>query len=293
MPSKSVVVIVSGMSGSGKTTALRAFEDRGFFCTDNMPLPLIPQFIEELLPMLSGTPSIALGVDIRERAFLDHLSDVLEKLEALCSSLQVVYLESSEEVLMRRFSESRRPHPLMEELADIHSALQLERKALSGLRDRATTTIDTSAFTVHQLKGAIFRFVDTMAGTRELAVQVMSFGFKHGIPLEADLVFDVRFLPNPHFVEDLRPHTGRDKAVSDYVFSHGAAEIYYEKLHDLVATALPGFRDEGKAYLTIALGCTGGKHRSVAFAERLFGNLEHHEHPRLNVHLRHRDIEKE
>ena len=293
MPSKSVVVIVSGMSGSGKTTALRAFEDRGFFCADNMPLPLIPQFIEELLPMLSGTPSIALGVDIRERAFLGHLAEVLRQLDALCGSLKIVYLESSEDMLVRRFSESRRPHPLMEELADIHSALALERKVLSDLRDRATTIIDSSAYTVHQLKDAIFHFVDTLSGQRKLAVQVMSFGFKHGIPLEADLVFDLRFLPNPHFIEELRAHTGRDEAVASYVFGHEIAQTYYQKLFDLIDTALPGFWDEGKAFLTIALGCTGGKHRSVAFAERLFKDIEHHEQPQVHAHLRHRDIEKE
>jgi len=283
------VIILTGISGSGKTTALRAFEDRGFFCVDNMPLPLIPNLVEELAPLLPGLPGIVLGIDIRERQFFPLLSPVMDKLKDTSGRLDVIFLESSPEMLVRRFSESRRPHPLMERLKDIHKALAEERDALRDMRDRAVLVVDTSNYTVHQLKNRMCSFIDQLGSHGSLSVQVLSFGFKHGVPLEADLVFDLRFLPNPHFVADLKNKTGQHDQVYDYVFGNDMADGFYQRLRDLVDYSLPGYQAEGKAYLTIALGCTGGRHRSVAFARRLFHDLDGRQG--LSVLIRHRDMD--
>ncbi len=287
------VVIVTGISGSGKTTALRAFEDRGFFCIDNMPLPLIPDVVNEINSITPQTVNVALGIDIREKQFLSSFKDTARKIADMNVNVDLLYLESSEEVLLRRFSETRRPHPLVEKSSDLKAALEEEKKLLADMRNRATFIIDSSALNVHQLKERVFHFIDTITDEKSLAVIVMSFGFKNGIPLEADLVFDLRFLPNPYFDPELKNKTGLDQAVYDFVFSNRIAENYYKKVRELVLFTMPHFYDEGKAYLTVAFGCTGGKHRSISFARRLYEDLQQVKEPKIKTIIRHRDLGKE
>ncbi len=286
-----IVVIVSGLSGSGKTTALRAFEDRGFFAVDNMPMILIPQLVEEMSAIEGAPNRFALGVDIRERDMLRHFDEVYEKLREQVARIDIVFIEAGTEVLIRRFSETRRPHPLLNEIKDIKRALFEEKQMLNPMRELASIIIDSSALNVHQLKERVSSYIDTISEVRKLVVIVMSFGFKNGIPLEADIVHDLRFLPNPYFQDYLRDKTGLDQAVYDYVFSFKTAHTYYNKILDLTMFALPHFYAEGKTYVTIAFGCTGGHHRSVSFARRLYDELPNvcHEIP-IDVIIRHREI---
>lgn len=259
-------VVVTGMSGAGRSTALRAVEDRGFFCVDNIPPPLIPG----LVTLVEGTElqRIGLGVDVRTGTFLEGAHRFLAGLVDAGHTVSVVFLECQDEELVRRFSETRRGHPLAPE-GDLLDAIHRERERLSALRTRADLTIDTTHLSVHDLRRQLRDYLAPGPGESRMSTRILSFGFKNGLPVDADLVFDLRHLPNPHFVPALRPKTGCDAEVAEFVFAAPEARELRDDLAALLRKLLPRYEREGKAYLTVAIGCTGGQHRSVAMAEAL------------------------
>jgi len=261
----SELVIITGMSGSGKASALKAFEDLGYYCVDNLPVELIPRFAE--LALQSGEiPRTALVVDVREGAQLEKLPAILKAVKRLIPT-RVIYLEASDSVLLRRFSETRRPHPLGTRNT-VRSSLTAERRHLRMIRSLADLVIDTSGFNVHELRAHLTDRFKQQSGTQQsILVSCVSFGFKHGVPDDSDLVFDVRFLPNPHFVPEFRPLTGRDPRVAKYIRSFPQTKEFISRISDLLVYLLPHYVHEGKSYLTIGFGCTGGQHRSVMIAE--------------------------
>ena len=261
-------VIITGLSGAGKSYAIKCFEDLGYFCVDNLPTTLIPTFAELCAQSSRGIRKIALGVDVREGEYLAHLMDALEELRTRGHRPEVLFLEAADETLVRRYHETRRRHPLAGE-GNVVDGIQAERHFLAHLREESDRIIDTTGLTVHQLKDRLIESYGGRETRGALTVSLVSFGFKHGIPYDADLVFDVRFLPNPHFVEDLRQMDGRDPAVAKFVFSHDESRELLDRLEDFVRFLLPLYQREGKAYLTVAIGCTGGRHRSVALVESL------------------------
>jgi RNase adapter protein RapZ len=268
----SELVIITGMSGSGKASALKAFEDLGYYCVDNLPVELIPRFAE--LAVQSGEiPRTALVVDVREGAQLEKLPGILKTVRQMIPT-RVIYLEASDSVLLRRFSETRRPHPLGTGTT-VRSSLRAERKHLRAIRGIADLVIDTSKFNVHELRAHLTdRFTHASGNERSILVSCVSFGFKHGVPDDADLVFDVRFLPNPHFVPEFRPLTGRDPKVAKYIRSFPQTKEFINRISDLLVYLLPHYVREGKSYLTISFGCTGGQHRSVMIAEDVGARLK-------------------
>ena len=280
------IVVVTGLSGAGRSTALRVLEDAGFFCVDNLPPALAP----DLLPLAHREGKlrrVGLGIDVRTGAFLSGAETTLSALEADGHDVRVIFLDCADEVLVRRFSETRRPHALARD-GDLHVAIARERQRLAGLRARADIIIDTTELTVHDLRRQLIDYIGRGVDRPSMVVRLLSFGFKYGIPVHADLVFDLRFLPNPHFVEELRPKTGMDPAVSTYVLESPETQEFLARLRSLLDFTLPQHAREGKAYLTIALGCTGGRHRSVAIAEELGRQLGGtHE-----VVVSHRDVER-
>ncbi len=260
------LVIITGMSGSGKASALKAFEDLGYYCVDNLPVELIPRFAE--LALQSGEiPRTALVVDVREGAQLEKLPAILKGVRRLIPT-QVVYLEAGDAVLLRRFSETRRPHPLGTD-APVRSALTAERRRLKAIRALADLVIDTSKFNVHELRSHLTDRFKHSGGQQSILVSCVSFGYKHGVPDDADLVFDVRFLPNPHFVPEFRPLTGRHPRVAKYIRSFPQTQEFISRIFELLVYLLPHYIREGKSYLTISFGCTGGQHRSVMIAEEV------------------------
>ncbi|HET7874661.1 MAG TPA: RNase adapter RapZ [Methylomirabilota bacterium] len=281
-------VILTGLSGAGKSYAIKCLEDLGYFCVDNLPTTLIPTFAELCAQSARPMGRIALGVDVREGEYLAHLLDSLEALRAKGHRAEVLFLEASEETLVRRYHETRRRHPLAGD-GSVIDGIRAERKALAHLREVADRIIDTTALTVHQLKGRIVEAYQADVQSA-LTVSLVSFGFKHGIPVDADLVFDVRFLPNPHFVDGLRPLDGRAQAVADFIYSHDESRELLKRLQDLLAFLLPFYQREGKAYFTVAVGCTGGRHRSVTLVESLRAFVES---LGLSPIVRHRDIARE
>ena len=261
------LVILTGMSGSGKLSALKAFEDLGYYAVDNLPVDLIEPFAD-LIRQSPETRQAALVVDIREGAQLERLPATLHKIRQMLPT-RVVFLETAEDALVRRFSETRRPHPLGKSNPVLRS-IQSERKMLEPLRNLADVVIDTTRFNVHELRAYITStFQPEDSGGKNLLVSAISFGYKHGIPQEADLVFDVRFLPNPHFVPEFRPLTGRDAPVVRYINRFPATKEFIARLHEFLLFLLPQYMQEGKSYLSVAFGCTGGQHRSVMVAERV------------------------
>jgi UPF0042 nucleotide-binding protein len=260
-------VVITGLSGAGKSYAIKCFEDMGFFCVDNLPTTLIPTFADLVTRTGHTTQRVALGVDVREGEYLPHLLEALQELKRRGHVVEVLFLEANEETLVRRFHETRRRHPLGGE--NVLEAIRAEKKEMAHTREVADRIIDTSTLNVHQLKALLVELYVTPKERPGLATSLVSFGFKHGIPFDADLVFDVRFLPNPHFVDGLRALDGRDSRVRDFVFNSGPSRELLERLQDLLRFVLPWYEREGKAYLTIAVGCTGGRHRSVALVEEL------------------------
>lgn len=288
MSSRLQVALVSGLSGSGKSTAINALEDLGFYCIDNLPAALIPRFIE-LCERSEEMERAALGIDSRGREFLDELPRALEEVRKLGHRVEVIFLDADDAALQRRFSETRRPHPLAED-GNVATAIQREREDLAWLRGEADRIIDTSAYNGHQLRAAVKGlFSDEEDHRHRLQVQLVSFGFKYGLPADADLVWDVRFLPNPFYVEELRKKTGLDKEVRDYVLEHPAAGRFLEISQEYLRFSLPHYEHEGKSYLTVAIGCTGGHHRSVTLVESLSRVLND---TRFDVSVRHRDVER-
>ena len=261
------IVVVTGLSGAGRSTALRVLEDAGFFCVDNLPPTLAPELLA-LAHREGKLERVGLGIDVRTGAFLSGAEQTLSALEGEGHEVEVIFLDCADDVLVRRFSETRRPHALARD-GDLHGAIARERERLSGLRARADVVIDTTDLSVHDLRRHLIDYIGRGADRPAMVVRLLSFGFKYGIPVHADLVFDLRFLPNPHFVEELRPKTGIDPDVSSYVLDAPETRELLARLRPLLDYALPQYAREGKAYLTIALGCTGGRHRSVAMAEEL------------------------
>ena len=267
-------VIISGLSGAGKSKAASFMEDMDFFCVDNLPAPLIPKFAELGMAGSGEYDRVVLVTDIRSGTKFDSLFQALDDLKAMKCSYRILFMEASDEVIIKRYKETRRSHPLAEECDSLEQAIQLERKMLAPLRERAEYIIDTSNLSTAKLKGELRRlFAKGGSSEGRMDVRVTSFGFKHGVPMEADLVFDVRFLPNPYYVAELRPLTGLDMGVRDYVFSSSQTEEFLTRLTEFICWLLPRYEEEGKASLVIAIGCTGGHHRSVAVAHALVEQL--------------------
>jgi len=264
------LVIITGMSGSGKASALKAFEDLGYYCVDNLPVELIPRFAE-LAVQSAEIQRTALVVDVREGLKLEQLPGILKSVKRMIPT-KVIYLEASDAALLRRFSETRRPHPLGID-SPVKSALQAERRHLKAIRAIADLVIDTSKFNVHELRAHVTERFKQQASDKNILVSCVSFGFKHGVPEDADLVFDVRFLPNPHFVPEFRPLTGRHPRVAKYIRSFPQTQEFINRISELLVYLLPHYIHEGKSYLTISFGCTGGQHRSVMIAEEVSKRL--------------------
>src|SRR5437762_10850879 len=267
----SELVIITGMSGSGKASALKAFEDLGYYCVDNLPVGLIPRFAE-LAGQSAEIERTALVVDVREGRQLEELPAIVKSVRRMIAT-KVIFLEASDSVLLRRYSETRRPHPLGTH-SPVKASLAAERRHLRHIRAMANLVIDTSRFNVHELRSHIIELFQKKEKGRNILVSCVSFGFRHGVPDDADLVFDVRFLPNPHFIPEFRPLTGRDPKVAKYILSFPQTHEFIQRISDLLIYLLPHYIHEGKSYLTIAFGCTGGQHRSVMIAEDVSKRLK-------------------
>lgn len=262
-------VIVSGLSGAGKSKTASFLEDIGFYCVDNMPTDLIPQFAQLCMATKGRYERVALVTDVRASLTFDGLFKALDSLDQMKLQYTIVYVEASTEVIIKRYKETRRKHPLAKDGSDLSAAVDRERQLLEPIRNRANAIIDTSALSTAKLRGEVLNLVAGDLKDRAMTVTVVSFGFKFGLPVEADLVFDVRFLPNPYYISELRNLTGLDSEVRDFVFSYQQTRDFTEKVEDLLSFCLPSYVDEGKTNLVIAVGCTGGKHRSVSVAREL------------------------
>ncbi|WP_339060403.1 RNase adapter RapZ [Tepidibacillus marianensis] len=282
------LIIITGMSGAGKTVAVQSLEDIGFFCVDNLPPVFIPTFVDLMIQSGGKINRVALVIDLRGREFFENLSESLKALDQLDSiHYQIIFLDADDKTLVRRYKETRRRHPLSSKSSPIEG-ITAERKLLDELKGKASDLIDTSALKPSQLREKILARFGEIEKNR-LSVHVVSFGFKYGIPLDADLVFDVRFLANPHYVDSLRPQTGLDQPVSDYVMKWPESREFATKLNDFLQFLVPKYQNEGKSQLVVAIGCTGGKHRSVTIAEFVAKSLEKD----WQVSVQHRDIEKD
>lgn len=284
-------VIVTGMSGAGKSTALKILEDAGYFCVDNLPIPLLEKFAQFVMEGNSGTiQKVALGVDIRSGLTIEGLEKTLEEIVISGMEYEILFLDSNDDVLVKRYKETRRTHPIsgMGRLVD---GINAEREKLGFLKQHADYIIDTSQLLTRELKAELDKIFVRNKGFKSLMITVLSFGFKYGIPADADLVFDVRFLPNPYYLDELRPLSGNDKPVSDYVMGFEAAQVFLGKLEDMIRFLIPNYILEGKNQLVVAVGCTGGKHRSVTLANGLYRGLSKSEE--YGVRIEHRDIGKD
>lgn len=285
------LVIVTGMSGAGKTVALKMMEDMGYYCVDNLPIPLIEKFAELALGSNQGQSNqVALGIDIRSGQELPLLDKILERWRTDGIPFEILFLDASDEVLLKRYKETRRNHPLAG-AGRIDEGIKKERECLAFLKKQANVILDTSMLLTKELRQELEKIYMEDGTYDNLFVTVMSFGFKYGIPADADLVFDVRFLPNPYYVENLRPKTGEEKEIQDYVKQGGTADIFLGKLYDMLDFFIPNYVLEGKNQLVIGIGCTGGKHRSVTIANAVYEHLK--QQKGLGVKLYHRDIEKD
>jgi len=284
------IVLLTGMSGGGKSTAIRALEDAGWFCIDNLPVLLVPKLLELVVHGSSDeVHRLALVIDAREGRFLDQTPQAVDEVRRAGHRLEVVFLDSADETLSHRFSETRRRHPLSPE-GTVAEGIALERKLLAALRGIADVVIDTTRMNVHELRDVITARFGAASDADSLNVTLVSFGYRNGIPANSDLVLDVRFLPNPYFVEGLKPHPGTDPRVSEWVLGRPQTQEFLEHLESLLAFLLPQYKAEGKSYLTVSIGCTGGRHRSVALAEELSKRLT--QKHRARVKVTHRDVAK-
>ncbi|MBN2179667.1 MAG: RNase adapter RapZ [Deltaproteobacteria bacterium] len=283
------IVIITGLSGSGKSTALRALEDIGFFCVDNLPILLLPKFLE-IEGQASGEVSkVALVMDIRERYFLEKHMEVISKLKKKKYSIEILFLEASDDSLLHRFSETRRAHPLSEKRT-VSESITLEREKLRELKDIADNIIDTSLYNIHQLKDLLQRhYLDPLRGGK-ITINLISFGYRYGLPSDADMALDVRFLPNPYFFKDLKKYNGNDSRVKEYVLKWDDTLHFLDKIYSLLSFLIPRYEKEGKTYLTIAVGCTGGRHRSVVILNRISEFLLEKGY---TIHINHRDMERQ
>lgn len=284
-------VIVTGMSGAGKRSALKMLEDVGYFCMDNLPILLVPKLAELLVVPNAEVNKAALGMDIRSSYGSDDLLQALDKLDEMGLAYEMLYMDASDEVLIKRYKESRRNHPLAGE-GRVDQGIAKERRVLAPLRKRADYILDTSRLLIRELKREMNHIFVENKEYKNLYVTVLSFGFKYGIPSDADLVFDVRFLPNPYYIEELRSLSGNDKPVQDYVMENDKAGKFLNMLTDMVRFLIPNYITEGKTQLVIGIGCTGGKHRSVTLANALYDALAEAESD-YGIKIEHRDIEKD
>ena len=286
---KSKIIIITGLSGSGKSVALDAFEDAGFYCVDNMPVALLPKFLEFPLKSANEISGLAFGMDLREKDFLLKYGSIFKSLGKKGYDLVILFLEAGDETLLRRFSQTRRHHPLAQGQSLLND-IRTEREELKELRSAANLVIDTSLTNVHELKALIVNIALKNKPAVPLRLNVLSFGFKYGLPLEADLVMDVRFIANPYFVEELKDLDGENEAVKEFVLNDAPTRGFIKKYLDLLDYLIPLYEEEGKAYITIAVGCTGGRHRSVSIARAI------HQHITTSgrqAEITHRDIEQQ
>ncbi|MBQ9504441.1 MAG: RNase adapter RapZ [Lachnospiraceae bacterium] len=281
-------IIVTGMSGAGKSTTLKMLEDIGYFCVDNLPIPLIGKFAELSLTPNSELTKIAIGIDVRTG--LKNISQALESLDSYGLKYEIMFLDSDDDVLVKRFKETRRAHPLVAD-GRVEDGIVKERELLKYLKSRATYIIDTSHLLTRELKEKVDDIFSKHQNFANLFITILSFGYKYGIPNDADLVFDVRFLPNPYYVDELKNKTGNDKDVRDFVLSFDDADIFLDKLEDMLLFLIPNYITEGKYQLVIAIGCTGGKHRSVTLANSIYERLK--SNGQYGIRIEHRDIEKD
>ena len=280
-------VVLSGPSGSGKSTAIKALEDLGYYCVDNMPVALLPKFME-LLATSGEIARVAAVIDVRERSFLKDFVQVFSELKATGYHMELIYLEASDDALVRRFSETRRRHPLAAEESPMEGLMR-ERELLKDLKSLADRVVDTTEFNVHELRDMIKEFYSGPVTREKMALNFISFGYRYGLPTDADLVIDVRFLPNPYFVNALKRHDGLEKPVKDYILAKDEAKEFLERFRSFLGYLIPLYWKEGKSYLTIAVGCTGGKHRSVAMVEEIADGFKS---DMVSIRKRHRDIAK-
>ncbi|MGD2036947.1 MAG: RNase adapter RapZ [Desulfobacterales bacterium] len=282
------IIIITGLAGSGKSTAMAALEDAGFYCVDNMPVALLPKFLQ--LPIESNTEiaGFALVMDLREKGFLSKYSEVFESLKKKGHQFEILFLEAKEDVLVQRYSATRRQHPLSQGKS-LLEGIRAERKQLENLRAVSDKIIDTSNYNVHELKSKISEVARKSKQIGAMRIQIVSFGFKYGVPLDADLIIDVRFLINPYFVAELKQLDGEDPKIKDFILSNEDTRAFLNKYLDLLDYLIPMYEKEGKAYLTVAIGCTGGRHRSVTIARTIF---DHIRKTRNQTEIAHRDIDQ-
>jgi UPF0042 nucleotide-binding protein len=282
------IVIITGTSGSGKSTALRALEDIGFYCVDNLPIVLLPKFLEMQSDAASEISKIGLGMDLREKLFVEKYTSIFSELKEQGYRIEIVFLDASDEVLLARFKETRRTHPVSDK-GNVMEGIALEREKLAELKSMADKIIDTSTYNVHQLKETVQKYFMTSPSQKKLLINLISFGYRYGIPPDADNVLDVRFLPNPYFIENLKECDGCDKRVEDYVMEREESKTFLRELFKIMEFLIPNYEKEGKAYLNIALGCTGGKHRSVVMSNKLGEHLAGLDYI---VNISHRDMKR-
>lgn len=280
-------VVVTGMSGGGKSTALRMLEDAGFYCVDNLPVPLIEKFVELIAAPGGEVSKVALGLDVRADQAFEDVQHVLEKLRENGYHFEILFMEATDSTLVKRYKETRRVHPLSPD-GRVEDGIRKERAILTDIRNKADYVIDTSKLLTRELKEELDRIFVRNEEYDSLMVTILSFGFKHGIPADADLVFDVRFLPNPFYIDELKYKTGNDKEVQDYVMGFQEAHIFIDKLSDMIEFLIPNYIKEGKYQLVIGIGCTGGKHRSVTLANQLYNRLR--DKSGYGLKIAHRDV---
>lgn len=281
-------IIVSGMSGAGKSTVLRTLEDVGYFCVDNLPVQLIKRFADMAYDDETKMQGVVIGVDCRSGVALEHLTEKLDHIEAAGYKYEILFLDASDEVLVKRYKETRRTHPLARD-GRIEDGIAKERAQIQFLRDRADYIIDTSSLLTRELKAEIDKIFIKDEKYNNFIVNIVSFGFKYGLPIDADLVFDVRFLPNPYYINELKPLTGNDKLIQDFVMENKEAEVFLDKILDFLDFLIPKYIKEGKNQLVVAIGCTGGKHRSVTLANYLYKEIVDWSY---SVKIDHRDVKK-